>query len=165
MTESGEIFTCATPHDVDGVMALIRQRMEWLRGRGIDQWREAEYSAEYPREYFERCAVESRLFVLKRGEALCGCMVLSESDPVWDDGAQAIYFHNLAASPEWPGTGRRLMLLCEHHALALGKRVARLDCQSDNHALCGFYLELGYRPVGSCANDHYTGTKMEKRLL
>jgi GNAT superfamily N-acetyltransferase len=159
-----EIFTLALWSDIDGAIALIRRRMEWLRGRGIEQWDEAEYFKEYPRAYFERCVVESRLFAMKRGMELCGCVVLSESDPVWNDGAEAIYIHNLVASPEWPGTGRRIMMLAECHALSLGKKLSRLDCQADNRALNDFYLALGYHHVGRFINGHYEGSKMEKLL-
>jgi protein-tyrosine phosphatase len=159
-----EIFTLARRSDIDGAIALIRLRMEWLRGRGIEQWDDTEYFREYPRAYFERCVAESRLFAMKRGVELCGCVVLSESDPVWDDHAGAIYIHNLVASPEWPGTGRRIMAHAECHAIAMGKRVSRLDCQGNNPALNAFYLALGYRHVGNFVNGHYAGSKMEKPL-
>lgn len=157
-------FTPASIGDVDAVIGLIKGRIEWFQRRGIRQWQQETYLAEYPREYFEKCAARSGLYVMKDGDRVCGCMVISDHDPVWDTDPTAVYFHNLATDPAYPGIGRRIMTLSEQVAVRLGKKVARLDCQGDNMRLNRFYEELGYEFVETFHNCGYFGCKRRKLL-
>lgn len=160
----GYVFSPVDARGVDAVMELIRERILWFEARGIRQWRMAEYFEEYPRGYFEKCAAEGRLFGMMYGGRLCGCVVLSESDPVWEDDLPAVYIHNLATDPRHPGLGRTMVEMGERHALQTGKRAVRLDCQGDNVRLNRFYRELGYELVGTVISGAYKGDKWEKRL-
>lgn len=157
-------FEAASAGDVDAVMGLISQRIGWFESKGINQWKREEYFEEYPREYFERCARRSQLFVMRADGEVCGCVVLSDFDPVWEDDGAAIYIHNLATDPRYPGVGRRIMALSEQHACRTGKTVARLDCRGDNAKLNAFYAELGYELVGMFTNGGYYGAKRQKNI-
>ena len=45
-------FRRATAQDVDGIMEIIRDRIEWMDQEGLHQWNKTNYMQRYPREYF-----------------------------------------------------------------------------------------------------------------
>lgn len=160
-------FCPAPPEAVEEIYDLIRARIRWMDQRNIRGWNDTDYLRRFSPDYFRRESIDGHLYVLRspRG-AIQGAVVLQETDPCWEDGgtAPAFYIHNLVSSLEHRGAGAEILRQVEILARSRGKKCLRLDCKKENERINRLYEELGYRPVGECAEGAYHGILREKRL-
>ena len=45
-------FRRAQPADVDSIIDIIQERIDWMDRQGLYQWNKTHYMQRYPREYF-----------------------------------------------------------------------------------------------------------------
>lgn len=160
-------FRQAVPADVPRVLEIISARIEWLAGKGIDQWCGADdYLAYYTPDYFARHARRGGIFLAVCRGTTAACITVLESDGTrWPyDGTRAYYLHNLASDTRFAGAGRALVDFCAEKAVHEGVEALRLDSKKGNAALGRYYDELGFRAVGECDDEGYRGILWEKRL-
>lgn len=159
-------FRAASPEDLPVMFEIILRRMRWMDEVGIRQWNVTEYDKVYPLSYYEEKQRQGQVFVLydRQKQAIVCAAVLKEEDERWPDRPPAFYLRNFASVLGESGVGVRFMALAEDYARAQGKRFFRLDASYDNPRLLRYYEDLGYRPVGSCVDGVYRGTRMEKVL-
>lgn len=152
----------ATSADIDGILRLIRARMDWMDAVGIRQWNFTRYLDRYPRPYFE--ARIGAFFVAEEKGVLTGAMALFEEDPRWDRPGTAYYLHHLVSAPDAKGTGAELVRFAEGYAKERGKEFLRLDSAVDNAPLARYYEAMGYPASGTCDDGAYHGLLREKRV-
>ncbi len=154
--------------DVDGILALIRQRIGWMDEKGLEQWNKTEYLSVYPRSYFEEIIRRGDVFIASENGAVVGAEALFPQDPRWsaeeNRDTSALYVHHLVSDLRTPGVGRSLLAFAEDLARARSIQALRLDSADGNAALEGYYTALGYTAVGTCVDGPYVGIKREKRL-
>lgn len=161
-------FRQAVPADVPRVLEIISARIEWLAGKGIDQWNGSDdYLGYYTPEYFAARAMSGELFLAVCDGGTAACIVLLRSDGTrWPyDGTRAYYLHNLASDTRFAGAGRALVDFCAEKAMREGVEALRLDSKKGNAALGRYYDELGFKAVGECDDEGYRGILREKRLF
>lgn len=73
------------------------------------------------------------------------------------DGERAIYVHNLAADPAFPGAGLRLLAQAMDMARSKGMKHLRLDTLQSNGALQAYYKRLGFVQMGTVEAEGYAG--------
>ena len=149
--------------DLPAVFALIDQRIRWLQARNNPQW--DTYREAYPDEYFRALAREQRLYLLKAGDFIAAMAALFDRDPLWADGAAALYVHNLAADTRFPGAGRAILEFCEAQARAQNCDFLRLDCSAKNPQLNDYYEGQGFTYVATCPGDIYYTPNLRERVL
>lgn len=160
------VFTQGAAADAPSVLSLLNRRIDWMEARGIFQWPREHYLAHYNRAYFEERAQNGELWLLKAGRRLLACAVLLERDERWgDDPTPACYVHNLAAEPDVPGAGARLLAYFEDLARRRGKKALRLDCKTGAKEINAYYRKKGFRFVGYWKQPEYGGNRREKILL
>ena len=162
-------FRQARLQDVDAIMQLVQQRIDWMNDTGLHQWNETDYFGRYPRSYWGgniECflvGVEGRVVV---------AIALYEEDVRWTrDGmytgtasGAAYYLHHLVTDPTVRGAGAAMMQYVETYALQHGIRLLRLDSAVGNQALEQYYIKLGYVACGTCHDQLYHGILREKYL-
>ena len=143
--------------DLDDLLALLRDCVREMNGRGLDQWDDV-----YPDRATLAADLDARsLYVAARGappaRVLLGAFTLNQrQDPEYADVAWRItaapiaVVHRLMVSPlaQRRGIGRFLMRFAEAEACRLGFRAIRLDTLDDNARALAFYRSLGYRAAG-----------------
>lgn len=156
----------AEAQDLDGIIALIAERIAWMDDMGIEQWNRTGYLTRYPREYFLSLAERKELFVAEDKSGVSGVMALFSTDSRWpDDGVvPALYVHHLTAALRCRGLGRELLTWAEGYAAGEGKKRLRLDSAEGNAALEHFYTTQGYTEAGFCTDGLYRGILREKNL-
>lgn len=155
----------AEARDLDGVIALIAERIAWMDAVGIKQWNRTGYFTRYPRAYFLSLTEKKELFVAEDESGIAGVMALFSEDERWpDDGVPALYVHHLAAALRCRGLGRKLLAWAECYAAGAGKERLRLDSAVGNEKLEYFYAAQGYLEAGFCDDGPYHGVLREKRL-
>lgn len=137
--------------DSSDVAELLRLRVEaedWLRSRGIDQWRQGQVT----RGDLERQVDAGEWHVARTPRGVAGALRLLWSDPdVWQhEDCFAGYVHGLVIDRAHAGrrTGVRLLLWAESQVGKVRAPFLRLDCAESNGALRAYYGRLGFREVG-----------------
>ncbi|NBK16996.1 GNAT family N-acetyltransferase [Anaerotruncus sp. 1XD22-93] len=164
MQKQGFSFEPAQPEDMEAVFGLIDARIQWMEERGIDQWDRQIYWEVFPRQYYEEARKQHRLFVLRQSHdcAVAGAVVLTDSDPRWEENQPARYLHNLVAAPTAKGAGSEILRCCEALARRQNCCCLRLDCVRSNEKLNRYYEAHGFVWVESFDDGGYLGNKREK---
>lgn len=160
-------FRQARPQDVDDIIAIIQDRIDWMDRQGLYQWNKTHYMQRYPREYFLGRIQAGQFYLACTPDGSpVGVMALLTEDPRWD-GEQpknCYYVHHLASKVAAKGAGRQMLAFCEQLSRQEGRQVVRLDCQQGNEKLNAFYEAMGYRYIGPMVDGEYEGIKREKAL-
>ena len=136
----------ARPEDLDAVVTLLAEAARWLKTKGIKQW--DEWRAPIIRQWMEEPVAQGQVYLVRLSKEIIGTFQLIWSDErTWgkisDDGG---YIHKLTISRKQSGKGLGLCILrrAEELAKIKGKAYLRLDCVSENKALCQYYERAGY---------------------
>ena len=158
------IFREASLLDVQPIMTLVQQRIDWMNQRGLHQWNETDYFGRYPQAYWER---NISSFLVGEERRVVVAIALYREDVRWhsvDHRQDAYYLHHLVTAPTHPGAGRAMMLYVEQYAWQHGINLLRLDSAVGNSKLEQFYTALGYQPCGTCQDRLYSGVLRQKKL-
>lgn len=149
-----EQIETATEEDLHVIGEMFADCKEYLESRGILQWDE-----KYPNhEYFENVMEGEELFVMKKGEATIGVMVLDEwQAPEWenadwtDTDGKPLVIHSFCIDPaaQGGGFGSRMLQFAEDFARDHGYAALRLDTYSGNKGAIGFYDKRNYKQTGT----------------
>jgi ribosomal protein S18 acetylase RimI-like enzyme len=125
--------------------------MSWLRGwfsDGFELWQ----PGEMPLAWVEHRIAQGWVYTAWRQGNLVGSVTFAWEDPlIWGEGeAPAGYIHMLMVDRAYKGNsvGRAILGWAEAQIAASGRRLARLDCATNNRRLCVYYEQAGYVPVG-----------------
>ena len=159
--------------DLDDLLALLRDCVRDMQGRGLDQWDDV-----YPDRATLAADLDARsLYLAAHGpppaRVLLGAFTLNQrQDPEYADvswriaAAPIAVVHRLMVSPraQRTGVGSFLMRFAEAEAYRLGFRAIRLDTHDDNARALALYRGLGYRQAGAVRFRKGAFTCFEKAL-
>jgi ribosomal protein S18 acetylase RimI-like enzyme len=152
----------AGPEDVDEIVAILSEAAHWLLARGIEQWPDP-----FPRDRVEALAGRGDFYLAQLDGETAATFALLWSDPsFWGERPpDAGYVHALAVRREHAGRGlgARLIDWADREVAGSGRELLRLDCRSDNAALCRYYEALGFEPKGEVAVDEFVSMRYERR--
>jgi ribosomal protein S18 acetylase RimI-like enzyme len=148
------------------VLAILRERAQWLQAKGLDQWKEFVAGGE---DILARRFREGMVLLVERGGQDAACAVLQWKDPFWGDlGAdgRSVWVHSLAVRRTFAGRGlgKRLLAFIESMGLASRKDFCRLDVIEANGRLKAYYRALGYKETAVQDFNGKALRLMEKNL-
>ena len=138
----------AQPVDVETIRDIYEEVGQWLLSRGLRQWLPEDFSQERTLESIEHG--HFYLVQIQQGTAVeaIGMLSLHWSDTfIWGNvPPDAGYVHSLAIRRAWAGQniGSTLLAWAGDQVLREGREYLRLDCWSDNFALCRYYERVGF---------------------
>ncbi|KIL41638.1 hypothetical protein SD70_05815 [Gordoniibacillus kamchatkensis] len=154
----------ASPHDIKEIHAMWLEAADWMKSRGIDQWREDQLTVEIA----EYCLATTELFVVKENGRAAGSFFIIDSDPhIWgDDDGGCGYLHRLVVRRAYAGRGLgfKLLDLAERHLRASGKKMFRLDCMADSPKLNEFYTRAGFTYRGRKDGNGWSASLYERSV-
>jgi ribosomal protein S18 acetylase RimI-like enzyme len=158
----------AKADEVAIALSLFEEAALKLREKGINQWQHwINPTSEYVNRVQKGFDDKVYFFVEKSGE-LAGMFRLMDSDEeYWGTQKEsAIYLHSFLTKPAFKGQdiGSRVLKSVEITIREKGIKYFRLDCKSDNEALCQYYIRQGFEPVRLKTMPHYTVQLLEKKL-
>ncbi|HEX8732761.1 MAG TPA: GNAT family N-acetyltransferase [Ktedonobacterales bacterium] len=141
----GYTLTRATERDALAVVALHDDAARWLQTRGIDQWREGEYTSESMQVAI--CAGHE-VYLAWRADRPAGAFSLQWDDAeMWgEQPPDAGYVHGLCVRRACAGVGLGAALLdwAGRRVAAEGRALLRLDCMAANPRLRAWYEAQGF---------------------
>ena len=161
-------FRQAALRDVDAIIELVQQRIDWMDAMGLHQWNETDYFGRYPRDYWED-RIGYFLVGEENGKVVVAVALYTEDVRWTRDGhytgtasGDAYYIHHLVTSTAAKGAGAAMMRYVESYALEHEVHLLRLDSAIDNKVLESYYNRLGYVACGTCHDRKYHGILREK---
>ncbi|MFD2813286.1 GNAT family N-acetyltransferase [Prauserella oleivorans] len=157
--------------DLDAVMRLLHDRVEWLRNRGSDQW--STYSRWRPEMKASIARRETWLMRDGSTNEPVGTITMStEGDPEFWTTAErqqpALYLAKLATSVQCRGQnlGRLLLDFSLYHAAATGRHEVRMDVWRTATDLHAYYVRQGWRHIRTVELPHrYSGALFSRRVV
>lgn len=156
------IFRTAEEKDIDDIIRLIKQRIQWMDEQHLHQWNEVDYLEAYPRTYFAKNI--SSFIVVQEAEKVVAAIAIYRSDELWEEDIPAFYLHHLVSDLTVRGAGSDLMIFVEQYAKQQGVHVLRMDSDIHNSKLGQYYEHRGYLPKGEYVAGPYVGIRREKIL-
>ncbi|MFE9461800.1 N-acetyltransferase [Streptomyces californicus] len=143
-------FRLASETDLPSVVRLRDAAARWMAARGVTgQWQPGELGV----EHFRKVSESGEVWLAEGADGVVGAWELWwEDEDAWGPQSSAAgYVHRLmvAHADVPPGTGRRLLRAAERRVADTGRGLVRLDCLAGNERLNAYYLDAGYRAVGS----------------
>lgn len=146
------IIRKAKLEDVDECMNIIKERSQWLKEKGINQWTSFfERDSSYLVEKVEK----EILYVGTIENNICVTFILQENDQLWEDDESAMCIHHFAVKSSYKGLGRYIFEQIKLIAKNLQKQYIRLDNVADNKKLNEYYESLGFVAKKEIKDDMY----------
>lgn len=147
------VFRLAKLDDLDEIIAMVQERMNWFLERNILQWKL--YLVHHPVGEWKKAIEDKQLYVEIFQDKIIGCVQFQYYDPnYWDDSYQ-LYIKKLCTKVGFKKVGHYLI----EQAVLLAKKKniskIRLDCLSSNKKLNQIYEDYGFHLVKSGIYDKY----------
>ena len=161
-------FQKAEPKDSKDILALLQRIATWLKGKGIDQWRQF-LDEKKGQAILDRRFREGDVYKVLQKGAILGVFVTQWDDAFWhstkmDDLACWIHTMGIEPSLTGKGIGKKILSYVENVARRAGKKFVRLDCDGNNARLCGYYESNGFKNAGSKPWEEWLVRLYEKEL-
>jgi ribosomal protein S18 acetylase RimI-like enzyme len=168
LTPAGRItIELAQPSDLDTVLDMLEEAVDWLTARGIDQWRPGVFHG-VRRQPIADQVRRGEVYLAKRDGQAVGTLTLQWADKMFwgtvpDDAG---YIHRLAIRPTYAGMelGRHLLQWAERKVASAGKDYLRLDCMAENQALRLYYEQAGFTYKGEIQGQRWKASLFEKKV-
>lgn len=138
----------AKADDLDEVMSLLSQRIQWLHDRGSDQWN----TGRPFRTRMENSISRGETWLLRDGTTPIATVTISTDGDrdFWSPdelSVHAFYVEKMASSIErsGEGLGRLLLSWVQNWAAETGVKVVRWDVWRTNTRLQNYYKSIGAR--------------------
>lgn len=168
----------ATENDFNVVIDLIKDAARWLQAtKDTDQWARPWPDKEARDERVRRGLKGGKTWILWDGGVAAATVTMATAfnPAVWSEPAcecdlrqRAVYLHRLITRRSYAGLGLGKQLINWAGSRArreYGAKWTRIDVWSTNRALHAYYLGLGFRPCGTCADPGYPSGALFERPI
>jgi ribosomal protein S18 acetylase RimI-like enzyme len=164
-------ISLATEEDIDDIVLLRDNAVEWLRSMQSDQWQKPWPSAEGAGARLRQSIDKRTTWLVRLSADAAATFVIDEySDPhLWTEFEQserALYIHRFIVHRDYSGIGlgTKLMALIEAMAAHGGYRWLRVDVWTTNHGLQKYYLGKGFKHVRTIESDYPSGALFQHEV-
>lgn len=148
-------FEKANINDLEGILKLYVERMQWFKDKEIKQW--GKYLEHHPKEEFIDVINNSNYFVLKENGKIIAGFELSTDSKYWkDEKTQAYYIYKLVIKVNYKNIGELIFEICKTIARTNHKNYLRLDCLKNNDKLNQIYNNHGFKLIKNGYEDYYS---------
>ncbi len=152
----------ATPGDVQTVLSILGEAVEWLEMRGVHQW----HAGDFQEQRILRAINAGEVFLAKLDKDVVGTGTLTWANTMlWADpgSADAGYINRMAVRRKHAGKkyGQQIVEWAENEARKRGKKKLRLDCGEE---LGKYYDKLGFKKIAHTSVGERTVILYEKTL-
>ncbi len=150
-------------------LKMFKQAATRIAKKKIDHWQYWHNPPEEKVHWVREGFLNKQFFFIENTaqETIGMIRIMNEDITYWGaKNDQALYVHSLVIAEGFKGLdiGKQVLGIVEYNALSKGCVCVRLDCSSDNLALCSYYEEYGFKKVGSTLLLDASFNLYEKRL-
>ena len=171
MRDIGELdsldIRLATTEDSRDIIQLLKEIAQWMKDKGINQWRFLLEGGDD--EEIHQAVCNQETYRVSDGDGVAATFTLLSRPSEWDrhiwgadDPPDTLYLHRLAVAPDFMGKGLGRQLLNWIENEVRDHDHIRLDCVEDNEKLNSFYRDHGFEYVG-LTDGHCKYQKRVKR--
>lgn len=140
--------------ELDNVIELYKERIEWFRENGIDQWQD--YFIRHPIDEFINIINNQRMFYLKKDEKIIAVFELATELKYWDkDDNKAFYICKLVTKTGYKNICNIIFDICKNIAIDNDVRHLRLICIESNYKLNSIYESHGFEFVNIYSDEKH----------
>ncbi len=151
------------------VLDLFKEAAEKINKKNVDHW---QYWTNPPKEKIEwvKAGISNNEFYFinnEEGENIGMVRILDEDILYWGEQPEkAKYIHSLVIREKYNGKGLGASIIhkIEEQAKASGSEFLRLDADTKNTGLCGYYEKIGFQKVGIKKTPLSTNNLYQKSL-
>lgn len=151
------VFKRAELDDLDRILEMYLERIQWFREKGIKQW--SKFLEHHPKSEFEKVINNGNYFILEKNDKIIAGFELSTDSKYWnDDKTKAFYIYKLVTRAGNKEIGNIVFSICKDLAKTNNKEYLRLDCLSKNQKLNDIYENHNFKLIktGCIETYHYS---------
>ena len=157
-------FNNAKPEDAQLVTDILNQAAEFKRQHGDKGW------GVFNSQGISKMLATGETYIVSQGKQPVATLSLESKDSAWDEfDPSALYVHRLAVKHSAHGQdlGKKMIIWAEEQAKRNDIKYLRLDCSTDNSALCNYYEKQGFTKVAQkyFEDFNYTANLYQKTIL
>ena len=148
------IVELANMSNIDLILDLYSERMQWFKDNNIKQWNK--YLINHPKSEFENAINNKNYYIVKNnGEIIAGFEVSTDSKDWKDDITPAYYIYKVVTKVGYKNVGDIIFEKCKEIAKLNGKKYLRLDCLKSNEKLNKIYESHNFKLIQYGYNKRY----------
>ena len=148
------IVELANMSDIDLILDLYSERMQWFKDNNIKQW--TRYLSNHPKSEFEEAINNKNYYIVKNnGEIIAGFEVSTDSKDWKDDITPAYYIYKVVTKVGYKNIGDIIFKKCKEIAKLNNKKYLRLDCLKSNEKLNKIYESHNFKLIQYGYNKRY----------
>ena len=156
-------FERACIDDLENILYLYRERMQWFKEKEIKQW--SKYLEHHPKEEFIDVINNSNYFILKKNNEIIAGFELSTDSKYWkDEKTKAYYIYKLVIKVGYKNIGELIFEICKNVAKNNNMNYLRLDCLKNNPILNEIYNNHGFKFIKNGYEDYYSYSLRELKI-
>lgn len=163
------IIRLASADDLPTLLQLRRERAEWLRSIGSDQWQVGLTEEDFVQRVEQSIEAGETWIAVTDSGAVIGTIAVDEwtRPGLWsaEELANSLIIHRMITPQSSAGTGvgRKLLAHVERLAVAVGRPYLRLDAWTTNEGLHRYYERNGFRHVRTVKGHPSKSTALFER--
>lgn len=156
------VFAKATTDDIDEIINLYAERMEWFKENRIKQW--SKYLTNHPKKQFIQVIKKGDYYILKKDNEIIAGFEISTNSNFWNDNkSNAYYLYKVVSKVGYKNLGSEMFKIAKNITRTSGKDYLRIECLSSNKKLNELYDKYGFKYVKE-GQDYYHYTLREWKV-
>ena len=157
------IIELAEEKNIDSILQLYSDRMEWFKYKEIKQW--SRYLQNHPREEFLEAIKNNNFYIIRQNDELVAGFELSTNSKDWhDDITPTYYIYKVVTKVGHKNLGQVIFDKCKELAKRDGKKYLRLDCLKSNQKLNDIYESHSFKLIRYGRNERYSYSLRELKI-
>lgn len=153
----------ANLNNLDAILKLYSERIEWFRENSIKQW--SAYEKNHPKIEFIEAINQRSYYILKKDNEIIAGFELSTDSRLWNDKTtDAYYIYKVVTKVGYKNIGKQLFAKCIEIAKEDNKKYLRLDCLRMNKKLNKIYEQHNFRLIRYGQKKNYKYALREMRI-
>ena len=157
------IVKLANISDIDSILELYSERMQWFKDNNIKQW--GKYLTNHPKLEFEEVINSRNYYIIKDKDEIIAGFEISNNSKDWkDDITPAYYIYKIVTKVGYKNIGDIIFKKCKEIAKLDGKKYLRLDCIKSNQKLNNIYEKDNFKLIRYGHNERYEYSLRECKI-
>lgn len=162
LTKENIQFERAKIEDLEEIIELFSERIEWFKENEIKQW--SKFFINHPKEQFEEVIKKGEYFILKRQNEIIGGFQISLDTHFWEDkDTNAYYLYKVCTKVGYYNIGSWIFDIVKYITKINGKVCLRTEHLTKNIKLNEIYEKNDFKIIKQ-GEDYYEYTLREWRI-